>query len=443
MSGAELAQTLTGSGENAGGQAIVNVPGAVVVTQISVIESIPVPPPGTAPRHGLSADHNARCDRGRAAAAGDWLRTTQDGYTMPPMSNPPSERDTAFQDRILQGVSRTFALTIPTLPAALYHAVANAYLLCRIADTIEDDAGLPFDDKLRYSQAFIDIVRGDGDAAAFAAELAPRLASHTLAAERELVAETPAVIRITHSLNANQRAAMEACVRTMTDGMVYYQGQETLDGLADQAAMDRYCYYVAGVVGEMLTALFCDHCPELQPRRAEMMRLAVSFGQGLQMTNILKDIWDDRARGACWLPADVFAARGVRLSDIAPGRGGPGFEDALGELISVAHGHLRNALRYTCMLPREQTGMRKFCLWALGMAVLTLRKLNRHRDYADGSEVKILRRSVKATVISTNALVRSNAGLWALFALASSGLPQREITASAPTVIDEAESRVV
>lgn len=359
------------------------------------------------------------------------------------MSTPPSERDEAFQDRILQGVSRTFALTIPTLPEALYHAVANAYLLCRIADTIEDDADLPFDDKLRYSQAFIDIVRGDGNADAFATELAPRLAQHTLDAERELVAETAAVVRITHSLNPTQRTAMEACVRTMTDGMVYYQGQETLDGLADQAAMDRYCYYVAGVVGEMLTELFCDHCAELKPRRAEMMRLAVSFGQGLQMTNILKDIWDDRARGACWLPADVFAARGIRLSDITPGTGGPAFEDALGQLIGVAHGHLRNALRYTCMLPRSEPGMRKFCLWALGMAVLTLRKLNQHRDYADGKEVKISRRSVKATVLSTNALVRTNAGLWGLFELASRGLPQQEIAASAPAVIDEAESRVV
>ena len=38
-----------------------------------------------------------------------------------------------------------------------------------------------------------------------------------------------------------------------------------------------------------------------------MLRLAVSFGQGLQMTNILKDIWDDRQSGACWLPRSVFA----------------------------------------------------------------------------------------------------------------------------------------
>jgi farnesyl-diphosphate farnesyltransferase len=359
------------------------------------------------------------------------------------MSSLPSEKDELFQRDILQGVSRTFALTIPTLPSELYRAVANAYLLCRIADTIEDDADLIFDDKLHFSQAFINVIRGEADAEKFGVELAPLLAGHTLDAERELIARTDAVIRITHSLNRSQREAMENCVRTMADGMVFYQGQETLNGLPNQAAMDRYCYYVAGVVGEMLTELFCDHSAELKGRKPEMLRLAVSFGQGLQMTNILKDIWDDRSRGACWLPSDGFAARGVALSELKPGQGGADFEDALGQLIAIAHGHLRNALRYTLIIPRSETGIRKFCLWALGMAVLTLRKIDSNRGYTDGEEVKISRRSVALTVTATKATVRSNSALKALFALASMGLPKREVVAPIPNIIDKSESRVV
>jgi farnesyl-diphosphate farnesyltransferase len=53
-----------------------------------------------------------------------------------------SETDKAFQQYLLQGVARTFALTIPRLPPALADVVANAYLLCRIADTIEDEAAI-------------------------------------------------------------------------------------------------------------------------------------------------------------------------------------------------------------------------------------------------------------------------------------------------------------
>ena len=342
-------------------------------------------------------------------------------------SAPPSVADEQFQRHILQGVSRTFALTIPQLPAGLDRAVANAYLLCRIADTIEDDAGLSFDDKRRYANEFIAIVDGQAAAEAFAADIVPRLADHATAAERELLTETARVVRITHSLNHRVQAAMARCVRIMSEGMVFYQGQETLDGVEDQGAVDRYCYYVAGVVGEMLTTLFCDHCPALAARETEMMHLAVSFGEGLQMTNILKDIWDDRARGACWLPRDLFAAKGVVLSEVAPGQGGPAFAEGLGQLLAIAHGHLRNALRYTLIIPASEPGIRRFCLWAIGMAVLTLRKLDAHRDFASGTQVKITRNAVKATVVTTNLLVSSDRLLNALFALTSTGLPQRHI----------------
>ena len=47
--------------------------------------------------------------------------------------------DLAYQAKILPLVSRTFALTIPQLTLELVDVVGNAYLLCRLADTIEDD----------------------------------------------------------------------------------------------------------------------------------------------------------------------------------------------------------------------------------------------------------------------------------------------------------------
>ncbi len=348
--------------------------------------------------------------------------------------------DDSYQALILQGVSRTFALTIPVLPPPLYRAVANAYLLCRIADTIEDDAELPFVDKRQFSEQFFAGVKGENDGSRFASTLVARLAPHNSSAEKDLISNTDRVLRITHSLNSAQRHAVERCVRTMIDGMVFYQGQETLDGLADQIGMDRYCYYVAGVVGEMLTELFCEYCPALQIRRAELMRLGVSFGQGLQMTNILKDIWDDRARGACWLPRDRFSNAGIRLSDLRAGSGGSAFAEALRGLVAIAHGHLRNALAYTLTIPADETGMRKFCLWALGMAILTLRKIHHNPWFIDGQQVKITRSTVKLTVATTSLAARSDFALNSLFRVASIGLPRSEILARGPTLIDRAEA---
>src|SRR5437764_10121712 len=58
-----------------------------------------------------------------------------------------SEQANAFCQEILPSVSRTFALSIRLLPGDLGSAVRDAYLLCRIADTVEDAPGLSAQEK--------------------------------------------------------------------------------------------------------------------------------------------------------------------------------------------------------------------------------------------------------------------------------------------------------
>lgn len=331
--------------------------------------------------------------------------------------------DAAFQEHILQGVSRTFALTIPALPQPLCLVVGNTYLLCRIADTIEDAAALSARDKQAHSSRFVQVVRGQQAAEDFARELLPRLAARIPEAERELIANTAAVLRITHGFSAEQQRSLGRCVRIMVDGMSHYQRKATLDGLRDVEDMGRYCYYVAGVVGETLTDLFCAHCPDMRRRRDMLMPLAVSFGQALQMTNILKDVWEDHARGACWLPRDVFACRGLDIRSKSPGAGGAAYGRALEELIAIAHGHLRRALEYTLLIPQWQRGMRRFCLWALGMAALTLSRIQRNPCFRSGQEVKISRRSVRMTVWLCDRFASRDRALRYLFRQATRRLP--------------------
>ncbi|MFQ5719348.1 MAG: phytoene/squalene synthase family protein [Acidobacteriota bacterium] len=338
-------------------------------------------------------------------------------------SRPAGAGDRAYQQHILPRVSRTFALTIPELPEGLREVVANGYLLCRIADTLEDDPDLEGERKRVLQQTFTDLVAGGGDPDAFAAEVVPCLSAATPADELDLIAHTAAVIRLTRSFSAPCRAALERCVRVMCAGMPDFQAARPRRGLDDIQEMHRYCYYVAGVVGEMLTDLFCAHAADIDAQGAALRRRAVSFGQGLQMTNILKDIWDDLQRGFCWLPGDLFHRAGVDLDELAPGRDPAGVARALGELIAIAHQHLRDALDYTLILPARHAGIRRFCLRAVGMAVLTLRKINRHRDFTATRQVKISRRSVAAVVAVTDRTAQHDRLLRALFALISTGLP--------------------
>ena len=150
----------------------------------------------------------------------------------------------------------------------------------------------------------------------------------------------------------------------MTSGMMEFQRNASVRGLQEISDMDRYCYCVAGVVGEMLTELFCDHSSEIELRRGQLMPLSVSFGQGLQMTNILKDMWEDRQREACWLPRDVFDRNGLELGSISAGMEDPGLASGIRELVSIAVGHLRGALNYVLLIPAYETGIRRHC--ALG-----------------------------------------------------------------------------
>ena len=337
------------------------------------------------------------------------------------------DSDLAYQDAILQGVSRTFALTIPRLPDALRDVVGNAYLLCRITDTIEDEPSLPPEQKQIFSERFINVVAGREDVEPFARELGALLSASTTEDEHDLIANTDRVIRITHGFRPNQRKILERCVEIMARGMSEFQRNATSDGLENLSHLDRYCYYVAGVVGEMLTELFCDYSAEINERREELLALSVSFGQGLQMTNILKDIWEDRRRGACWLPRDVFQAVGYDLSNMSSGETNPAFAKGLSELVAIARCHLENALRFIILIPRHETGIRLHCLWALGMAVLTLRRIHAAPAFHSGQEVKISRRSVRAVVTVTNASVRSNLALKSLFGILASKLPRTQV----------------
>jgi len=338
--------------------------------------------------------------------------------------------DDDFQSAMLEGVSRTFALTIPQLPRTLCRVVSNAYLLCRIIDTIEDEPGLSGARKNYFCQQFLRALNGVKNAEPFSGQLGAALSRQTSAAEHELIRHVARVIQITRSFSEPQREALQHCVRTMAKGMTQFQLRNEKYGLQTLEDLDLYCYYVAGVVGQMLTSLFCLHSPEIAKSHDVLMGLAISFGQGLQMTNILKDVWEDYRIGACWLPREIFAEEGLDLRDLTRAGNREEFQRGVRRLIGIAHGHLRNALTYTLLIPGQEVGIRNFCLWAIGFALLTLRKINKNLDYTDGSQVKISRSSVKGTVLLSRLAVQNDGLLKLFFYLAAFRLPLTPISAS-------------
>ncbi len=328
----------------------------------------------------------------------------------------------ALQDRLLPGVSRTFALTIPQLPEALRPAITNAYLLCRIADTVEDSTEMAPDEKDAHYRR---LLAGLDDASA-ARDFSDALLGTDLVQdplERELIAETPGVLHAFGELPVDQQAALRDCVTTMCHGMADFERLKNPHGLEDSGYLRDYCYVVAGCVGEMLTRLFAETHPLIRDQSEDMRRLSVAFGQGLQMTNILKDVWDDRQRGICWLPRDVFEARGVDLVRTHVWQDHPGYREGIRYLVAVAHHHLRLAQEYTLRIPASEVGIRRFCSWSIGMALATLRKIADTPSYTAGEQVKISRRRLRLIVATSNVSVGSNTLLRGVFQLGGHRLP--------------------
>ena len=286
--------------------------------------------------------------------------------------NQNSNSDLAYQKAILSSVSRTFALTIPLLPPAIEVVVGNTYLLCRIVDTIEDAAELSPTDKQGLSKLFLEAVLGAIPVEDFVSPCLVALKGYSNIDELDLIAHTPTVLRILHTFPDKDQAAISRCVSIMSDGMSYFHGKQTQEGLKDLAEFEKYCYVVAGVVGELLTSIFSNYSAGFAKQIYGHEQLAIAFGQALQMTNILKDSPEDRARGVSWKPASM----------------------SQGELLKIAYEKLQDSMSYILLIPANEVGMRRFCFLAFGLAVMTLEKIAARKEFSNKSEVKLSRNTV-------------------------------------------------
>jgi farnesyl-diphosphate farnesyltransferase len=123
--------------------------------------------------------------------------------------------DSEYQDYILQGVSRTFALTIPQLSKDLVQVVGNAYLWCRMADTIEDDPQLDLVMQGHFSHQLTGFLENQESTAVWVAELQPQLHRDTALAELDLIANSQRILRLFRSFSPTQQSIIHQCVATI------------------------------------------------------------------------------------------------------------------------------------------------------------------------------------------------------------------------------------
>jgi farnesyl-diphosphate farnesyltransferase len=288
-------------------------------------------------------------------------------------------------DELLEKTSRTFALTIPLLDdGPLREQVKIAYLLFRIADTLEDADLLGRDARVAHLALFEALLAEEHPASAklqrFVSATGERPPSANADLARLLACAPDVFVGLEMEPDA-AAAAIRAGLAETTRRMAGFVKRADPHGslaLADLADLRAYCYAVAGIVGEMLTELVLLDQPRLQPARAALRMDSVAFGEALQLTNILKDAGADAREGRTYVPPSVDRA----------------------EVFALATDDLRRAREYTAVLHAHGATRGTLAFHALPVR-LAERTLARVRNAGVGA--KITREELAAEIAAMRA----------------------------------------
>lgn len=306
-----------------------------------------------------------------------------------------------FCEAIFPGVSRTFAINVRKLPKKLRFQILVSYLLCRIADTVEDDSGLSPTVKGELLEEYTSLLKDPEwkkNANLFIAKCQPMDETKN---EVLLLHNSHYVLECFYGFPPEIREHIGPWVAELALGMKKYALRKSEENhevtfLTSIEDLEEYCYYVAGTVGHLLTGLFHHYYPRISDSCYQKLeKRASSFGIGLQLTNIIKDSIVDYQRGWCYLPGDLLNRlnlSGEAFLDIHRR------EDAqalMSQMIAKAQRHLDDALEYSLLLPRRLWKVRIFCFLPLFMAIKTLAKSMKNEQLFDPKDpVKITRKEV-------------------------------------------------
>ncbi|HZE99034.1 MAG TPA: phytoene/squalene synthase family protein [Planctomycetota bacterium] len=297
--------------------------------------------------------------------------------------------------QILPLVSRSFAMVIRWLPRGLDDAVMVSYLLCRIADTLEDSVR-DVAEKRRQLARFAETLDEGRPEIPLDAFPATYLC---------LMTKTDDVLAAYRALSAPVRTIIRARVQEMCQGMSKWADRPIVT-FADQ---NEYCYYVAGLVGLMLTDLFHATGNVSDRDRAQLTPLAVDFGLALQKVNILRDLREDLQEDRCYWPSEVMARHGVTEETILSPEKVDASLAVMADMVEEHWDYLETALRYLTMLPMAQFRLRIFCAIPLFMAVATVRRCEGNPAVFLGPKpVKIPRRQARAILVRSLSLGTCN-----------------------------------
>ncbi|MEX5719715.1 phytoene/squalene synthase family protein [Geodermatophilus maliterrae] len=139
-------------------------------------------------------------------------------------------------------------------------------------------------------------------------------------------------------------------VEHLVDFLAAMTSDLEVTGYADMAALDRYMWGSASVIGLQVLPVL-GTAPGVP--REEAAPHAIALGEAFQLTNFLRDVAEDVDRGRVYLPADVMAAHGVTREQLQEKRYDARFRALMQEMVAIVRRRYDDAAPGTPMLAPE------------------------------------------------------------------------------------------
>jgi farnesyl-diphosphate farnesyltransferase len=282
------------------------------------------------------------------------------------LSKEKTDKDFCYNS--LTKVSRSFDLVIQQLPEELKDAIAVFYLVLRALDSIEDDMTVDGEFKnstlktfyskcLNTSYCLVNIGENEN--------------------EVELLEQYYKVARFMTTLKPEYQKAIQNITQLMGEGMADYAEME----IKTTADYDKYCHYVAGLVGIGLSDIFAASGLEDINLKDEK-ELSNSMGLFLQKTNITRDYQEDIYADRFFWPEQIWKNYAEEKDFFVKNPDNQISLDCLNDMVLNAMSHLPDAIEYMNKLQNEQVF--RFCAIPQIMALATLSKLYNNADTFKG-----------------------------------------------------------
>jgi 15-cis-phytoene synthase len=156
----------------------------------------------------------------------------------------------------------------------------------------------------------------------------------------------------THPVTQALQPVLELCGITRERMMLVIDGMEmdlVKHRYASFVELERYCYLVAGVVGELSAGIF-----GYEDERT--LDYARHLGLAFQLTNIIRDVGEDARRDRIYLPQEDLRRFGVSEEDLLNGKQSAAFAEMMREQSRRARSEY--AAAYAALAQRDRRSQR-------------------------------------------------------------------------------------